>query len=88
MKGYLRPRNSSKAIDKAKYEAFKSQCIKITSLCALAVLNDLWDVTDEDMQTWYDEYEKLIASIFHGTDDLDKIEQALVKQCKIQFEER
>ena len=54
MKGYLRPRNTAKTVQKAKYEAFKSQCIKITSLCALAGLHDLWDATNEEMQEWYD----------------------------------
>ena len=53
MKDYLRPKNTTKSIEKAKYEAFKSQCIRITSLCALAVLNDLWDASNEDMQEWY-----------------------------------
>lgn len=88
MQKYLRPKNTTKSIEKAKYEAFKSQCIRITSLCALAVLNDLWDATNEDMQRWYDNYEKLIASIFHDVDNLDNIEKQLIEQCGIKFEER
>ena len=88
MKDYLRPKNTTKSIEKAKYEAFKSQCIRITSLCALAVLNDLWDASNESMQEWYDNYENLIASIFHGVDNLDNIEKQLVERCGIKFEER
>lgn len=88
MKGYMRPRNTTKAIEKAKYESFKKQCIKVTSLCALAVLNDLWDVSNEEMQEFYDNYEKLIGSIFHDVDNLDQIEKALIEECGIEFEER
>lgn len=88
MKSGLRPKNSTRAIEKAKYEAFKSRCIKLTSLCALAVLNDLWDASNEEMQEWYDNYEKLIGSIFHDVDNLDEIEKALEEQCGIKFEEK
>ena len=84
---YLRPKNSVKAIEKAKYEDYKHHCIRITSLCALAVLNDLWDVSNEDMHEWYDNYAKLIKSISWEVDDLNKIEKALIDECGIVFEE-
>ena len=87
MKGYMRPRNTSKQIEKAKYENFKKQCMKVTSLCALAVLNDLWDASNEQMQEWYDNFQKLMNSMYHEIDDLDKIEKALIEECGIVFEE-
>ena len=88
MKGYMRPKNTTKAIEKAKYEQFRRQCMRVTSLCALAVLNDLWDATNEDMQEWYDNFEKLMNSIYHEVDDLDQIEKKLIERCGIKFEER
>ena len=50
MKGYMRPRNTVKQIEKAKYEAFKKHCMKVTALCSLAILNDVFDFPDEDLQ--------------------------------------
>lgn len=84
--GYMRPRNSVKAIEKAKYDAFKSQCMRVTALCALAVLNDLWDISNEEMQEWYDNFEKLMKSINMGIDNLDKLEKELSENCGIEFE--
>ncbi len=88
MKGYMRPRNTTKAINEAKYEQFKKHCMKVTSLCALAVLNDLWDATNEEMQEWYDNFELLMNSIYHDVDNLDHIEKELTERCGIVFEER
>ena len=87
MKGYMRPKNTVKQIEKAKYEAFKKHCMKVTALCSLAILNDVFDFPDEDLQKFYDNFCGLMDSVYHKYDSLDAIEKALKEEFNVEFEE-
>ena len=87
MKGYMRPKNTVKQIEKAKYEMFKKQTMKVTALCSLAILNDVFDFPDEDLQRFYDNFAGLMDSIYQKYDSLDAIEKALKEEFNVMFEE-
>jgi len=84
----LRPRNTIKTIEKAKYESFKKSCMKVTSLCALAILNDVFDFPNEDLQKFYDNFAGLMDSVYRKYDNLDDIEKALKEEFNVEFQER
>jgi len=86
-KSYLRPKNNFRRVEEAKFESYKKSCNRVTNICALAILNDVFDFSNEDLQKFQDWFQKLMSSVYHDQDNLDNLEKALKEEFGIELEE-
>lgn len=69
-----------------QYDAYRRGCNKVTVICALVVLNDLLDMPDDDMQTFYNDYTDRLSRLYSSYNTIDEMENDLKTQCAIEME--